>query len=73
MYNVSINKIKDYIMKKGKLIRKENININREILVYVNTIKQRIPIAPPGFAFKSKKQRIKNKRVKVTRDNWDRI
>lgn len=58
-------------MGKSNLIRKENIN-NREILVYHNSVKARIPISPPGFAHKSKKDhnRIKGK---ITVDNWDRL
>jgi hypothetical protein len=57
---------------KKKLLRKETIN-NREVLVFANVIKPRLPIAPPGFAHTTKKQRIRNKRIKVTQFNWDKI
>ncbi len=56
---------------KRKLLRKENIN-NREVLVYANVVKPRLPIAPPGHAHLTKKQSLKSKRVKITLNNWDK-
>lgn len=55
---------------KKKLLRRENIN-NREVLVYANVIKPRLPIAPPGHTHNTKKQY--GKRIKVTQYNWDKI
>lgn len=55
---------------KAKLIRKEKLN-NKEVLVFKNTMKPRLPMAPAGFAFKNRKD--KKKINKVTIDNWDKI
>jgi predicted ribosome quality control (RQC) complex YloA/Tae2 family protein len=38
-----------------------------------NTFKPRLPMAPKGFSMKSKKDIRKDKRIKITVDNWDRI
>jgi len=46
---------------------------NKEVLVYANTAKRRIPMAPAGVTHKSLKDRIRTKRNKITIDNWDRI
>jgi hypothetical protein len=41
----------------------------KEILRFKNTVKPRIPIPRPGCGFKTKIEKIKNK--KITLDNWD--
>lgn len=56
-------------MKKKILLNKTERG-NGETLVYSNPVKWRIPIAKPGFAFKTNKR---YKRVKVTLDNWQKI
>jgi len=56
---------------KVKILRKEK-NGNKEVLVFKNTAKPRLPMAKGGFAFKTSKK-DKRKRMKVTVDNWERI
>jgi hypothetical protein len=58
---------------KAKLLRKENINKKRETLFFATTINVRIPIAKVGHVHLSKKDRERNKRVKVTINNYDKI
>lgn len=43
--------------------------MKKETIIFKNTVKQRIPVAKPGFAFKTKKEQ---KRTKITLDNWDK-
>lgn len=58
-------------MKKAKLLRKQKTS-KLESLVFANTLKRRIPIAPPGFSFKSSKA-MKNKNIRITKDNWEKL
>jgi len=70
VYN-RILKIGKVVDMRKKLLRKEKV-YNREILVYKDISKRRIPIAKPGFAMKSDKS-LKHRNVRITVDNWDKM
>lgn len=59
-------------MKKKTLLNKVKRG-NNETLVFKNPVKMRIPIGKPGHAFLSRKDRNRSKRVKITKDNWEKI
>ena len=57
---------------KAKLLNK-NISKGKESYTFENTVKARIPIAKAGFTMSSKRDRIRNKRTKITVTNWEKI
>lgn len=56
-----------------KILLEKKTSARGETLVFKNTIKPRIPIAPVGNAHLSKKDRLKSKRIKITQFNWDKM